>query len=111
MNFPIIMIIKYHPQLLFDFEQHLISKKLDANALTSFWAQARHKLRTVFATQPKYAVTSMWDEEVEDLLIFLKVFYVLAKKKQKPFKDVIDKLIIFKVVSFSEPQCWSAIIH
>lgn len=92
-------------QLLLDFKLSAIKNNKVPDALVNFWPECRNKLRTVFAVQAKYAVTSAWDEEVEDLLIFLKVFYVSkAKKKPKTFKDVIDKLIVFKVVSYIQSK-------
>lgn len=74
----------------------------DANALINFWERCCDKLRSVIGVQPKYAVATTWDKEIEDILVFAKMFYVgkTSKGKEKPFNDLVDRLIaVFKVVS------------
>lgn len=42
-----------------------------------------------------------WADDIESVLLLMKALPTTGRGKKKPFKDLIDKMIIYQVVRFS----------
>lgn len=71
------------------------------NAFLNLWPDVSERLREISKEQEKYTVVSKWSDEWNDFFILMKM--VPSKPKKNPramnFKDLVEKLIVFRVVS------------
>lgn len=84
-------------QLALDFEQ--MFQSIDSNAFKTLWPGYAARLREISATRPDYTIGTNWSEQVEDVLLLLKIFPAKPNKRTINFHNLSEKLIVFSVVS------------
>lgn len=90
-------------QISYDFS--LRFPDADVSSLMNWWQQYSSRMMCVLKSHYKQTYHSLWPDQINDLLVLLKMLPAKAKGKNldsiQTFKKAVTKLIVFrKVVSF-----------
>lgn len=88
-------------QLLLDYDEEY--KLLGASGVfVEMWPRYASELRKFCNTKFKCEKHTEWAEDIENILLLMKALPLSSSSRVKqPFKDMIQKVIIYKVVRFS----------
>lgn len=87
---------------MFDFGQQF--PDADSNGFIKNWALISNEMKKVLKEYYRSDINTLWTDEVEQLLILMKILPARASQKTKktalPFVKAIDRLIVFSEVCF-----------